>query len=67
MYAAVGLTGYTSLSGRRTFILRAAQKVSEVGGNLRDVQRLAGYASFEMTKGYVDDTQDVNGRLIELL
>ena len=67
LYAAVGMEGYTFLSGRRTFIIRAIEKVSEVGGTLRDVQLLAGHASLAMTQRYAKENQDVKWKLVKLL
>ncbi len=61
------MDGYSSMSGRRTFITRAAQKVAEVSGNLCDVQRLAGHASLQMTQHYAEDNQDVEWKLVRLL
>ncbi len=67
LYRRLGMEGYSSMSGRRTFITRAAQKVSEVGGNLCDVQRLAGHASLQTTQRYAEENQDVDWQLVKLL
>ncbi len=45
LYTSLEMDGCSSHSGRRTFITRAARKVSQVGGSLRDVQELAGHTS----------------------
>lgn len=66
-FAKMGLTGASSHSGRRTFITRAARKVSEVGGSLRDVQALAGHASVHITQRYVDTDPEAQRKLIERL
>ncbi len=54
LYSGLGMEGYSSHSGRRTFITRAARKVSEVGGSLRDVQQLAGHTNLNTTHRYVE-------------
>src|SRR5436305_12973855 len=43
LYTSLKMDGCSSHSGRRTFITRAARKVSQVGGSLRDVQELGAY------------------------
>jgi integrase len=66
-YAALGFNGASSHSGRRTFITKAARKVSEVGGSLRDVQALAGHGSIQVTQRYVDTDPEAQRKLIDRL
>jgi integrase/recombinase XerD len=63
----LGFNGASSHSGRRTFITRAARKVSEVGGSIRDVQALAGHASIATTQRYVDTDPAAQRKLIDRL
>ncbi len=67
LYADLGFEGCSSHSGRRTFITRAARKVSEVGGSLRDVQQLAGHASLQTTQGYVEGDSQAKRKLVDLI
>jgi integrase/recombinase XerD len=61
------MDGCSSHSGRRTFITRAAQKVSQVGGSLRDVQELAGHTSLAMTQRYIEGDTEAKRQLVALL
>lgn len=67
LYHTLGMTGCSSHSGRRTFITRAARKVSDVGGSLRDVQQLAGHASLQTTQRYIDGDSDAKRKLVHLV
>ena len=66
-YARLGFAGSSSHSGRRTFITKAARKISEVGGSLRDAQALAGHASIQITQRYVDTDPEAQRKLIDRL
>lgn len=66
-YQAIGLSGCSSHSGRRTFITRAARQVHKVGGSLRDVQILAGHRSIQTTQRYIEGDTDVQRRLVALI
>jgi integrase len=66
-YRAVGLSGCSSHSGRRTFITRAARLVHKAGGSLRDVQLLAGHRSIQTTQRYIDGDTDAQRRLVSLI
>jgi integrase/recombinase XerD len=66
LYMSLKMDGCSSHSGRRTFMTRAARKVSQVGGSLRDVQELAGHTSLAMTQRYIEgDTEE--RKLVSLL
>ena len=67
LYRDLGMTGCSSHSGRRTFITRAARKVSEVGGSVRDVQQLVGHASLQTTQRYIDGDTEAKRKLVQLI
>ena len=66
-YRAIGLTGCSSHSGRRTFITKAARLVHRTGGSLRDVQVLAGHRSLLTTQAYIDGDTDSQRQLVALI
>ncbi len=66
-YRAIGLTGCSSHSGRRTFVTRAARLAHKAGGSLRDVQILAGHRSIQTTQRYIDGDTDAQRRLVALI
>jgi len=67
LYRDLGMTDCSSHSGRRTFITRAARKVSEVGGSVRDVQQLAGHASLQTTQRYIEGDTEAKRKLVQLI
>lgn len=66
-YSDLGLAGCSSHSGRRTFLTTAAQKISLVGGSLRDVQALAGHKSLQTTQRYIEVTVEAQRKVIHQL
>lgn len=52
-YRKAGMFEYSSHSGRRTFITRAARNLDGTGTSLYDVQRMAGHTSLETTQKYI--------------
>ena len=66
-YQSLAFEGCPSHPGRRTFITRAARKVSEVGGSLRDVQQLAGHRSLATTQRYVEGDTEAKRKLVNLI
>ncbi len=67
LYQSLAFEGCSSHSGRRTFITRAARKVSEAGGSLRDVQQLAGHHSLATTQRYVEGDTEAKRKLVNLI
>jgi integrase/recombinase XerD len=67
LYADLGLVGCSSHSGRRTFITRAARRVVEVGGSLRDVQQLAGHSNLGTTQRYIEGDSEAKRKLVNLI
>lgn len=66
-YRALGFTGASSHSGRRTFITNAARKISTVGGSLRDVQLLAGHTALSTTQRYIEGSGSAQRRVVDLI
>ncbi len=67
LYNALGFDGCSSHSGRRTFVTRAARKVSLVGASLRDVQQLVGHASLQTTQLYVEGDTEAKRKLVNII
>ena len=63
IYAASGVNGASSHSGRRTFITRLANK----GVSVRQLAALAGHASISTTQKYIDVNSEQLARAVELL
>ena len=67
LYSGLGMVGCSSHSGRRSFITRAARKIGEVGGSLRDIQQLAGHASLGTTARYIEGDHDAQRKVVALI
>jgi integrase/recombinase XerD len=67
LYTGLGMIGCSSHSGRRTFITRAARKISEAGGSLRDVQMLAGHADLGTTARYIEHDAEAQRKVVSLI
>ncbi len=66
-YRALGFSGASSHSGRRTAITNWARKISTVGGSLRDVQMLAGHSALSTTQRYIESDGLAQRRVVELV
>lgn len=67
LYRDLGYDGCSSHTGRRTFVTRAARKIIECGGTLRDVQLLAGHAGLGSTQSYIDHDAEAQLRVVTLI
>jgi integrase/recombinase XerD len=67
LYTGLGMVGCSSHSGRRSFVTRAARRISEVGGSLRDVQMLAGHASLTTTAKYIEHDAGAQRKVVALI
>ena len=65
-YRALGFSGASSHSGRRTAITNWARKISTVGGSLRDVQMLAGHSALSTTQRYIEGAEEARRRVVEI-
>ena len=66
-YRALGFSGASSHSGRRTAITQWARKISTVGGSLRDVQLLAGHSALSTTQRYIESDGLAQRRVVEMV
>lgn len=66
-YDALGLTGCSSHSGRRTFITKAARLLPKINGSLRDVQELAGHSALSTTERYIQGDRIIQRKLVNLI
>ena len=66
-YSDLGLAGCSSHSGRRTFLTTASQKISLVGGSLRDIQALAGHQSLQTTQRYIEVNGSAQRKVVSIL
>jgi len=65
-YRALGFSGASSHSGRRTAITLWARRISTVGGSLRDVQLLAGHSALGTTQRYIEGSDEAKRRVVQL-
>ena len=66
-YRALGFSGASSHSGRRTAITQWARTISTVGGSLRDVQLMAGHSALSTTQRYIESDGLAQRRVVELV
>lgn len=66
-YRLTNMRGYSSHSGRRTFITNAARQISLCGGSIRDVQSLAGHSTLQMTGRYIEINNDATRKVVDIV
>ena len=67
LYGALGFDGASSHSGRRTFITKAAKRIVEAGGSLRDIQELAGHSSLATTQRYIQGDSRAKQNVVRMI
>ena len=67
LYGAIGFDGASSPSGRRTFITKAAKRIVEAGGSLRDIQELAGHSSLATTQRYIQGDSRAKQNVVRMI
>jgi integrase/recombinase XerD len=67
LYRALGFSGCSSHSGRRTFVTRLAKNIVHAGGSLRDVQRLAGHTNLQSTQRYIEHDSEAARKVVDLI
>ena len=67
LYSALGFDGASSHSGRRTFITKAAKRIVEAGGSLRDIQELAGHSSLATTQRYIQGDSRAKQNVVRMI
>lgn len=67
LYQRLGFKGLSSHSGRRTFITKAARKISLAGGSLRDVQALAGHRHLSSTQAYIEQDSEAQRKIASMI
>jgi len=67
LYRKLGFVGVSSHSGRRSFASRAARKISQAGGSLRDIQALLGHRHLSTTQRYIEQDVDAQRDVVNLI
>jgi len=63
----LGWEGFSSHSGRRTFVTRAARAIIGTGGTIKDVQEMAGHSDIRTTSIYIDTNEDAQARVVDII
>jgi integrase len=67
LYGALGFDGASSHGGRRTFITKAAKRIVEAGGSLRDIQELTGHSSLATTQRYIQGDSRATQNVVKMI
>lgn len=59
--------GFSSHSGRRTFITKAARNITQCGGSIYDVCRMAGHTNLDTTQKYIEGNREAQKKVINML
>lgn len=63
----LGWKGFSSHSGRRTFITKAARKINLCGGSIYDVSLMVGHSNLQTTQVYIDGNEDAQKKVVNMI
>lgn len=66
-FKSMRLEGFSSHSGRRTFITNCARKISLCGGSLDEVRILAGHSDMKTTLLYIDANRSAMDKVVDMI
>lgn len=63
----MGVQGFSSHSGRRTFITKAAQVINLCGGSLYDVSLMVGHKDLSSTQAYIVGNKKAQKKVVDMI
>lgn len=67
MYKGVGMEGFSSNSGRKTFATRTVIEMYKTGGSLQELRKMLKHSSAQTTKQYIQQGSQPDGKLQKMI